>query len=109
MLTDPNEVDTLLDTLEEAANDLGPLGRQAAQAHAEAKRQHATALLAARSRGYSSREEREAFATIEASNALEAADICERIYRDKLTYIRALQTRLDLIRSAIVTERHMQV
>lgn len=107
--TPEDEADHVIAEMEEALDRLGELRITAASTDAEAKRLHARALLAARSKGYTSREERDAYATLESVDAREAADICERSYRDTLTYIRTLQSRLDLIRTQIVSRRDIRV
>lgn len=111
-MTDPfldTEIERILHDLELAVDRLGPTGRDAAVAHAEAKRVEAHALLRARGEGHRSAEERKAYATIASSKEAETADILERIYRDTLTHIGSLRTRLDLIRTQIVTQRQVQV
>lgn len=111
-MTDPYldaKVDDIIAALEEAADSLESYGRDAATATAEAKRVEATAMLGARNRGFRSGEERKAYAHLKASEEIETADILERRYKDRLTYIRTLQTRLDLVRSQMVTQRQMQV
>lgn len=107
--TDETEVDRVIAALEAAVDGLSGLRIQAAKADAEAKRLHARALLDARRLGFTSREEREAHAVLSSVDAREAADIYERTYRDNLTYIRTLQTRLDLIRTQIVSQRDLRV
>lgn len=111
-MTDPfldHKVDTLIDELETAADSLEEVGRDAAHASAEAKRIESIAMLQARNHGYRSGEERKAYAVLQAIEQIETADILERRYRDRLTYIRSLQTRIDLVRSQMVTQRQMQV
>ena len=108
-LTTDEAAEHVIAALEEAIDRLNDLRTTAAQADSEAKRLQATALLAARSQGYTSREERDAYATLQSVDAREAADICERTYRDTLTYIRTLQSRLDLIRTQIVSRREIRV
>lgn len=103
------EADAIIEALEAAVDGLSELRVQAAQAKNEAKRLHARALLEARSLGHTSREERDAHATLASADAEEAAEILERTYRDSLTYIRTLQTRLDLIRTQIVSRRDLRV
>lgn len=99
----------ITEAMEQAYHDLDQLRQTAASAAADAKRTHATALLAARAHGYSSREERDAYANLQAADAQEAADIAERTYRDTLTYIRMLTAQLDLARTRMVTERQIRV
>lgn len=108
-ITADTEADGVIDAMEAAVDSLDGLRTQAAGADAEAKRLHAIALLDARSLGFRSREERDAHATLASLEAREAADICERAYRDTLTYIRTLQTRLDLIRTQIVSNRDLRL
>lgn len=104
-----DEGDRIIEAMEETLDRLPLLRDTAARALADAKRTHARALLDARSQGYSSREEREAHATLEAADAQQAADIAERTYRDALTHLRLLQSQLDLARTRIVTERNLRV
>lgn len=101
--------DQIIAAMEEAKDDLERLRTDAASAAAEAKRIHARALLEARTIGLSSREEREAHATLQSADQAEAADIAERTYRDTLTYIRMLTSQLELARTRMVTERQIRV
>ena len=80
------QADRIIEAMETAHDDLDRLRTVAASAAAEAKRIHARALLEARTIGLSSREEREAHATLASADAGEAADIAERTYRDTLTF-----------------------
>lgn len=101
--------DRIVEALEHAIDDLETLRTTAARADADAKRLRATALLEARDHGYRSREERDAHATLLAIDAEEAAAIAERAYRDANTYIRTLQSQLELIRTRMVTNREVRV
>ena len=103
------DAETVIEALEAAVDGLSDLRTLAAQTDAEAKRLHARALLDARGLGFTSREERDAHATLASIEARETADICERTYRDTLTYIRTLQARLDLIRTQIVSQRDLRL
>ena len=103
------QADRIIEAMEQANDDLDRLRTVAASAAAEAKRIHARALLEARTIGLSSREEREAHATLASADAGEAADIAERTYRDTLTYIRVLTAQLELARTRMVTERSIRV
>lgn len=104
------QIDTVIDSLEEAQDSLEELGRMAATAKAEAKKVYARAILNASEAGHGkNREERLAYADLEAADAEATAEICERIYRDRLTYIRTLQAQLDLFRTKMVTLRQIQV
>lgn len=101
--------DQVITALEVAIDDLEALRSEAADARAEAKKAEARALLEARALGYRSREERDAHATLESADLEAAADIAERIYRDKNTYVRVLQSQLELIRTRMVTNRDVRV
>jgi regulator of protease activity HflC (stomatin/prohibitin superfamily) len=107
--TPDSEADHVIAAMEAAVDRLSDLRIAAARADTEAKRLQATALLEARTLGFRSREERDAHAVLASAEAQEAAAICERTYRDTLTYIRTLQTRLDLIRTQIVSNRDLRV
>lgn len=104
-----DEADRIIAAMEDAHDDLEHLRSVASSAAAEAKRTHARALLEARTIGLTSREERDAHATLAAADHLEAADIAERTYRDTLTYIRMLTSQLELARTRMVTERQIRV
>lgn len=102
--------DTIIQSLEEANDSLEELGHMAATAKAEAKKVYARAILRATDAGHGkNREERLAYADLEAADAEATAEICERIYRDRLTWIRTLQSQLELIRTTMVTHRQIQV
>lgn len=101
--------DRVIEAMEEAVDRLEPLRTTAARAESAAKEAHARALLAARGQGHRAREEREAYATLASIGQAETAAICERAYRDTLTYIRLLQSRLDLIRTQMVSHRDLRV
>ena len=101
--------DQVISALEVAVDDLESLRSGAATARADAKKVEARALLDARDLGFKSREERDAYATLAAADLEAAADIAERVYRDKNTYIRVLQSQLELIRSRMATDRSMRV
>lgn len=104
-----DQADRIIEAMESAHDDLARLRSVASSAAAEAKRIHARALLEARTIGLSSREEREAHATLASADAAEAADIADRTYRDTLTYLRTLTSQLDLARTRMVTERSIRV
>lgn len=110
MPTDPElEADRLVEVLEEANDELDALRECAAATKADAERARAIALLEARGKGYTSREERDAHATLAAVDLQVIADIAERRYRDKQNYLRVLQSQLDLARTRIVSNRAISV
>lgn len=101
--------ETLVTALEDALDTLPKLRAAAATKAADAKKAYATAILDASTHGAKNREERVARADLASADLDAAAEIYERQYRDQLTYIRALQTQLDLVRTTIVTARQIQV
>lgn len=104
-----DRAERLSNALEAAVDDLARLREHTATATAEAKRIYQTAILDARDHGCRNREERIAHAELAACDAQAAADIAQMTYRDQLTYIRVLQTQLDLARTEIVTQRQVSV
>ena len=112
-MNSPNSLEESADqivlALEAAIDALEGLRNDAASTRSDARKAEAVALLEARDLGFRSREERDAHATLASADLEATADITERIYRDKLTYIRTLQSQLELIRTRMVTNRDLRV
>ena len=110
IVTSPHDdADRLVDELEAVNDALDGLRHDASATRADAERARATALLEARSKGYTSREERDAYATLASVDLDALAFLAERRYRDTQNYIRVLQSQLDLARTRIVSNRGINV
>ena len=112
MTFDPNleeAADRIVDELDTAMSELTTLREEMSSTRADAERTYRTALLEARALGHTSREERDAHAVLQAIDQRAAADLAEMAYRDKNTYVRVLQSQLELIRTRMATNRALRV